>query len=168
MRSIVVCLCVLGSACSGQTLNSPTAPTVAASVSAATLRTAPALPFQGSLTAREVDVVSFPTLLAEGSAEGTATHLGRYRAAFTATVNVLDGRSTGSFTFTAANGDQLFSTFVGLGVGEPIATITETLTISGGTGRFTGASGTLTVQRILDLTTGVSSGSIEGSITMHP
>jgi hypothetical protein len=167
MRSIVVCLCVLGSACTGQALNSPTAPSAAASVSAATSLTAPALPFRGSLTAKEVDIVSFPTLLAEGSAEGTATQLGRYTAEFNATVNVLDGTSTGSFTFTAANGDQLFSTFVGLGVGEPIATITETLTITGGTGRLAGASGTLIVRRTLDLTTGVSSGSIDGSITMQ-
>jgi hypothetical protein len=129
--------------------------------------TAPELPFRGSLTAKEVDIVSFPTLLAEGSAEGTATHLGRYTAEFNATVSVLDGTATGTFTFRAANGDRLFSTFVGLGVGEPIATITETLTITGGTGRLAGASGRLVVRRTLDLTTGVSSGSIDGSITMQ-
>ena len=167
MRSIVVSLCVFCSACSGQALSSPTAPTSAASISTATSLTAPVLPFRGSLTAREVDIVTFPTLLAEGSAEGTATHLGRYTAEFNATVNVLDGTSTGSFTFRAANGDQLFCTFVGLGVGEPIAAITETLTITGGTGRLAGASGSLVVQRTLDLTTGVSSGSIDGSITMQ-
>jgi hypothetical protein len=45
-----------------------------------------------------VDAVSFPTLLADGSAEGTATHLGRFAAEFNATVNILDGTSTGSFT----------------------------------------------------------------------
>jgi hypothetical protein len=167
MRSIVVCLCVLSSACTGQALNSPTSPTAAANVSAATSLTGPALPFHGSLTANEVDVVSFPTLLAKGSAEGTATHLGRYAAEFNANVNVLDGTSTGSFTFTAANGDQLFATFVGLGVGEPIANITETLTITGGTGRLVGASGTVVVRRTLDLTTGVSSGAMDGSITMQ-
>ena len=77
------------------------------------------------------------------------------------------GRQLGSYTFTAANGDQLFATFLGLGVGEPIANITETLTITGGTGRFAGASGTLTVRRTLDLRSGVSSGSIDGSITMQ-
>jgi len=93
-------------------------------------------------------------------------HLGRYAAQFNGTVNVLDGTGTGNFTFTAANGDQLFATFLGLGVGDPIASITETLTITGGTGRFAGASGTLVVRRTLDLTTGVSSGSIDGSITM--
>jgi len=125
------------------------------------------LPFRGSLKAQEVDVLSFPTLKVDGSAEGTATHLGRYAAQFNGTVNVLDGTASGSFTFTAANGDQLFATFVGLGVGDPIANIVETLTITGGTGRLAGASGTLVVRRTLDLTTGVSSGSLDGSIAMQ-
>ena len=61
-------------------------------------------------------------------------------------MNVLDGTATGSYTFAAANGDQLFSTFTGLGMpaGGTMASITETLTITGGTGRFADASGTLT------------------------
>src|SRR5690349_855416 len=176
MRSlVVVCLCVLASSCTGQTLTSPSSPTAASVASAGevgeVLATASArahpVPFRGSLKAQEVDVLSFPTLKIDGSAEGTATHLGRYAAQFNGAVNVLDGTATGSFTFTAANGDQLFATFVGLGVGDPIATIVETLTITGGTGRFAGASGTLVVQRTLDLTTGVSSGSIDGSFTMQ-
>src|SRR3954462_12480911 len=167
MRMTLVGLCVLSTACSSQALNSPTSPTAATIASAATSLTGHDVPFKGSLTASEVDIVTFPTLLADGAAEGTATHLGRYTAKFNATVNVLDGTSTGSFTFTAANGDQLFSTLVGLGVGEPIANITETLTITGGTGRLAGVSGTLIVQRTLDLTTGESSGTIEGGITMQ-
>ena len=58
-----------------------------------------------------------------------------------ATVNVLDGTATGSYPFWAADGDQWLSTFTGLGVpGEGIATITETLTITGGANRFAGAS----------------------------
>ena len=174
MRTILVGLCIFGIGCSDQMSTSPTSPTTAASVSTATLTSVSAasvsdhpLPFRGSLTAKEIDIVTFPTLLADGEAEGTATHLGRYAATFNATVNVLDGTATGSYTFTAANGDQLFSTFIGLGVpaGGGLASITETLTITGGTGRFAGAGGTLAVQRTLDQTTGASSGSIQGSIT---
>ena len=177
MRSLVVCLSVLASSCTGQTLNSPTSPTAArvasagvaspGDVLAATSATAHPLPFRGSLKAQEVDVLAFPTLRIDGSAEGTATHLGRYAAQFNGTVNVLDGTAAGSFTFTAENGDQLFATFLGLGVGAPIANITETVTITGGTGRLAGASGTLVIRRTLDLTTGVSSGSIDGTITMQ-
>jgi hypothetical protein len=176
MRTVLVGLCIFGIGCSGQMSHSPTSPTPAASVSAASLSSVSTasliddpLPFRGSLTAKEIDIVTFPTLLANGEAKGTATHLGRYAAIFEATVNVLDGTATGGYTFTAANGDQLFSTFTGLGVpaGGSLASITETLTITGGTGRFAGAGGTLVVQRTLDQTTGESSGSIEGSITMQ-
>ena len=176
MRTIVVGLCIVGVGCGGQALNSPTSPSPAASMSTASLTrvsaaspTSDRLPFRGELTAQETDVVTFPTLLADGEAEGTATHLGRYAATFHATVNVLDGTATGTYTFTAANGDQLFSTFTGLGVpaGGTLSNIVETLTITGGTGRFAGAGGTLTVRRTIDLATGASSGSIEGRITMQ-
>jgi hypothetical protein len=138
-------------------------------VSAASLNSQE-LPFGGSLTATETGILAFPTLSEVGSAAGTATHLGRYTAAFEATVNLLDGTATGSYTFTAANGDQLFSTFVGLGVpaGGSLASITETLTITGGTGRFASATGTLIVRRLLDQATNESSGTIEGSIIMKP
>ena len=169
MRPILVGLCVFSIGCSGQASNSPTSPTPAGASVSGMSGTDHALPFRGSLSAREIDTVMFPTLLADGSAEGTATHLGRYAAEFNATVNVLDGTATGSYTFTAANGDQVFSTFIGLGVpaGGSMASITERLTITGGTGRFAGASGALVVQRTLDQSTGESSGSIEGSITMQ-
>ena len=167
MRLILVCLCVFSIGCSGEPLKSPTSPTAAANVSTTSSLASHALPFRGSLTAKEIDIVTFPTLHATGAAEGTATHLGLYAAEFNATVNLLDGTATGSFTFTTADGDRLFSTLNGLGVGEPIANITETLTITGGTGRLAGATGTLVVRRTLDLTTGESSGTIEGGITMQ-
>jgi hypothetical protein len=41
----------------------------------------------------------------------------------------------------------------------------ETWTITGGTGRFTGAAGSFTVERSLDQTTGVTTGSFEGTIS---
>ena len=85
---------------------------------------------------------------------------------FDASVNVLDGTATGSYRFTAANGDQLFASFTGLGVpaGGGIANITENLTITGGTGRLAASTGTLVIRRRLDQTTGVSTGSIESSL----
>ena len=70
MKTIVVGLCVFGIGCSGQALKSPTSPTSAAISSAATSLTSHAVPFRGSLTATEVDVVTFPTLAADGAADG--------------------------------------------------------------------------------------------------
>jgi hypothetical protein len=51
----------------------------------------------------------------------------------------------GSLTLTAANGDQLFGDFSGSGtnVASGGSTGTTATTITGGTGRFTGASGSL-------------------------
>jgi hypothetical protein len=52
----------------------------------------------------------------------------------------------GTVTLTAANGDKLFATFTGSGAftSATTQTSTNTFTITGGTGRFDGASGTLT------------------------
>ena len=88
----------------------------------------------------------FRPLLPRGTAEGTATHLGRFTGNVTAEVNP-DNTATGTFTFTAANGDQLSGTFVGEGVFIPpnTARITEVATIENGTGRFAGATGTFTM-----------------------
>jgi hypothetical protein len=46
-----------------------------------------------------------------------------------------------------------------------VASIVEVGTITEGTGRFAGATGTFTVERLVDLTTGISSGSFSGTIS---
>ena len=43
--------------------------------------------------------------------------------------------------------------------------IVETATIAGGTGRFAGATGAFTVQRLNDTTSGTTIGSFEGTIS---
>ena len=42
--------------------------------------------------------------------------------------------------------------------------VIEIYTITGGTDRFAGASGTLTLKRLVSLTTGVTAGTFEGTI----
>jgi hypothetical protein len=76
--------------------------------------------------------------------EGVATHLGRFTltAVATVAVNLPGGPAAGSWTLTAANGDQLFATFVAFGI-DPTHGIGD-FTIVGGTGRFQGATGSYT------------------------
>ena len=127
------------------------------------------MPFHGSLQALETDVVAPPHLLVNGTATGTGTHFGRFTAVFTATVTLDTGSSTGSISFQAANGDRLDGAFAGQGTPttEPnIHSIVEVVTISGGTGRFAGATGAFTIRRVIDLPAGVSSGSFEGTINL--
>jgi hypothetical protein len=78
------------------------------------------------------------------------------------------GNATGTAIWTAANGDQLRVSVVGHGdiVVFPTVTITETHTITGGTGRFADASGAITIERSANILTGVSSGSLGGTIDL--
>ncbi len=126
------------------------------------------VPLNGSFAAVEIDDVQFPFLYVSGSATGNATQLGRYTATFQETVELFGATSVGAITLVAANGDNVFATQTGIGIptSDPdVFTITEVNTITGGTGRFAGATGTFTIERVVDLTTGLSSGSFTGMIS---
>jgi hypothetical protein len=73
-------------------------------------------------------------------AQGQATHLGRFTATAVADIDVVTGDAHGTWTLTAANGDTLFVEFeasAGSGSTDGVGNFT----ITGGTGRFDGASG---------------------------
>ena len=168
MRYLALAVCVLATACAREMPGSPTSPTTTAVGSAQTeAKGGQQLPFHGSLQAVETDVVAPPVLLVNGTGTGTGTHLGRFTATFTATVTLATGSATGSIRFIAANGDRLDATFIGQGTPttEPnVVTIEEVATVTGGTGRFAGATGAFTIHRTLNQVTGVSSGSFDGTI----
>ena len=106
-----------------------------------------------------------------GEWTGNASHLGRYTVENPHTVNLVTRNATGTFTFTAANGDTVTANESGhaeIVSGTPpaaVLSIVEHATITGGTGRFDGATGSFTVERTLDQTTGVTTGSFEGTIS---
>jgi hypothetical protein len=88
---------------------------------------------------------------------------------FTALIDFVAGTGLGHAIFVAANGDRLFST--GSGQATPTAepgelSINETSTITGGTGRFEGATGSFSGVRVLNTATGISSGSFDGTINL--
>ena len=73
MRPIILAVSVLAAAFSGQV--SPTSPT---SPALAHSRNATQLPFGGTFTAADQGVVVPPSLLVQGTGEGTATQLGHF------------------------------------------------------------------------------------------
>ena len=81
-------------------------------------------------------------------AEGVATHLGEYTAGLegTATITPTGVFGSGTQTTVAANGDELTGTYTLSTPGAPGVAHTTTIvtTATGGTGRFSGASGTVT------------------------
>ena len=130
------------------------------------------VPFKGALQGHEIDTPHGgpppTTLSVDGSAAGIASHVGQFSFTYQLTVNLPVGTATGSAQLIAANGNIIFTTIAGSS--EPTATpgvasITEINTITGGTGRFEGAQGSFTVERLVNLATGFTSGSFHGTIT---
>ena len=127
-------------------------------------------PFQGSFQAVETHAVQFPKLTVAGSGTGNATHLGKFIMTYDAEVNLLNRVGIGSVEFIAANGDRVFADILGQSTptGTPnLVSIVEILTITGGTGRFADATGSVISTRLLDQVTGNTSGSFDGTIDIH-
>ena len=127
-------------------------------------------PFKGSFEAVETHAVQFPILTVAGIGTGNATQLGKFTMTYDAEVNLLTHVGIGTVEFIAANGDRVFADILGQSTptGTPnVVSIVEVLTITGGTGRFAGASGTLISERLLDQVSGDTSGSFDGTIELH-
>jgi hypothetical protein len=128
------------------------------------------VPFKGSIQAQETDTPSVPpgTLSAAGSGTGIGTQVGQFSLSYDLTVTLANGTAAGSGHWIAANGDTIDTTITGSSV--PTATpdvfsIREIYIVTGGTGRFEGAQGSFIVERLINLATGVTSGSFHGTIT---
>lgn len=176
MRYVVLGFCVVAAACAGTSPSAPTAPSstvlgvavkpgVGEHLGVMEARGGSELPFSGTLQATETVAPDGLHLL---NAVGQATHLGQFTltSEFTVTPPPLSTAS-GTATWTAANGDKIFTSTAGQAVITfPVAAINETHTIIGGTGRFADASGSLAVDRSLNLLTLVSSASLTGTISL--
>jgi hypothetical protein len=123
-------------------------------------------PFKGTVNAEETVVPSPPTASLTRDGTGTATYLGRYTEHIVMTINLPMLSSTGTATFTAANGDTLTATVAGQATRTSLTTlsIVEVYTITGGTGRFADATGNFALHSTVDQTTGVSSGMFSGAV----
>jgi hypothetical protein len=125
------------------------------------------VPFKGRLEGTATITPGTPPFLSV-SIEGTgnATHLGRFTVEIPHVVNTTNRTSTGTYEFTAANGDTLTAGFTGQATltAPGVLSIVETATITGGTGRFADATGSFTVERLFNQVTGLTTGSFEGTI----
>jgi hypothetical protein len=127
------------------------------------------VPFKGSF---EGDVTSTPLappfVMADVEATGEATHLGRFTLDIPHIVDRATRTAVGTYEFTAANGDKVYAEFTGLATPTAIPGILyieETATITGGTGRFAGATGSFTSERLYDTIESTTIGSFEGTIS---
>ena len=122
----------------------------------------------GIIEGVEIADVQFPSLFVDGTGSGKANLLGRFTMTYELEVNLLTlpFQTIGSAVFSAANGDTLFTEITGLGTPtEPgFDSIVEIHTITGGSGRFAGATGSFRREYLLNIVTGITGGSFEGTI----
>ena len=126
-----------------------------------------AVPFKGRFEGTQtVTPLTPPLASVEVSATGNATELGRFTIELPHTVNFATRTAQGTCTLVAANGDTLVADFTGQAQGGPVVvSIVEHATITGGTGRFAGATGSFTIERLFDRAAGTTTGSFEGTIS---
>ena len=127
------------------------------------------VPFKGSFEGEVTHTPLAPPFdSVDVDATGNATRLGQFTLDIPHVVNRANRTAIGTYEFTAANGDMLFAEFTGHAT--PTATpgvlyIEETATITGGTGRFAGATGSFLSERLYDTVNLTTIGSFEGTIS---
>ena len=128
------------------------------------------VPFRGRLEGNVASVTPLePPLVAvtlEG--EGHATQLGHFDVSSSIVANEADGTAVGTYEFTAANGDTLTADYTESFTPTDVPGVFSdviTATITGGTGRFAGATGSFVSDRAADHVTGIVSDTFEGTIS---
>ena len=155
---------VIISACNGPA--APTGAAVAAGSEASAQGTANA-PFKGSFEGTQTVTPGTPPLVTvtmQGT--GTGTLVGRFEIALPHTVNVATASASGTATIIAADGSRIVASFTGQAQVGSIVTIVEQATITSGTGRFAGASGSFTIHRTFEPATGRTTGTFEGTVAL--
>ena len=127
------------------------------------------LPIRGTLQSNETYSTAFYTQFVTANGFGEATELGQFTATYQMEANLLDMSVSESVSFIGTNGDGLQATAVGQAFEDRtpgMFKIIEIYTITGGAGRFAGASGTFTMNRLVSITVGVASSTFEGYILL--
>jgi hypothetical protein len=134
------------------------------------------VPVKGKVTivpdpqAPTVPISSNPPIVQETRLiSGIVSHLGSSTGVIVENINLADLSFVGTFTLQAANGDTIVGTATGVLLFNPanpgFFDVSETFTITGGTGRFAGATGSAIGQGQANRTTGVAQESFQGTIS---
>jgi hypothetical protein len=124
------------------------------------------MPFQGSVNAVEVYQVTPPNMLVHTSGTGEGTHLGQFKVTWEYKVVLASGLGIGTAHFIAEDGDSFDTKSLEQGdmVTGDLARITEIHAIVAGTGRFAGAEGCFSIERLVNTNSGATSGLFHGTI----
>jgi hypothetical protein len=125
--------------------------------------------FNGTVQSTETSVTVFPTVSTTATGSGNAAELGAFTIYYQVEISLLDLSSTESAQFIGTNGDSLRAEAVGQATENRtpgMLNVVDIYKITGGTGRFDGARGTFTLNRLVSVTTGAASSTFEGYLLL--
>jgi hypothetical protein len=125
------------------------------------------VPFHGTIETVENPSTGFPIVHKTLEGVGQATLLGRFTMIMQGTINLLTRTGSGSAEFVAADGSRIQTNVAGAATPTGIPNqlrIVEVFTVVTGTGRFAGVTGVITLDRLLDMVTSVSDGTLSGML----
>ena len=135
------------------------------------------VPFHASASGTMSIVVAPPSRIVTATAEGQGSHMGNFDVVINIVTNMtpvvvpdcqtLGSNEVNTSTFTAANGDTF--TVAGTGTNCPTGPTTvtsrDTVQVTGGTGRFEGATGTIEVRGAINRATSTFNVTYEGNLS---
>ena len=125
------------------------------------------LSVRGIVHSTEAYSTAFPTMLVTASGWGDVSELGRFTVNYETEMDLLDLSASESVHFVGTDGNSLQAKGMGQASQDQtpgIFQVVEIYTITGGTGRFKDASGTLTLKRVVNYATGSTAGTLDGYI----
>ena len=129
------------------------------------------IPFNGAIEASESQQTfgDPPLWSVLGSGTATTAQLGQFTVLYTFIALFSEEVAIGASNYIAADGIiYTYATGVGTPTPDPdVVSIAETHTITGGTGRYADAKGSFTLNRLVNIVTGVTSGSFNGTIIVR-
>ena len=127
------------------------------------------VPFRGSFEGHATPTPLAPPFVAVNiEGEGHANQLGHFDVSVAILADASNGTAVGTFEFTAANGDRLTADFTESFAPTDVPGVFSdviTATLTGGTGRFAGATGSFVSHRVADHVTGIITDTFEGTIS---
>jgi len=121
--------------------------------------------FNGTAQSSEAYGVSYPRMQLSASGSGSATVLSQFTLVYRGELSFMDLSTVESAQFIGSNGDSINVTGVGQATESMtpgIYNLVQIYKVTGGSGRFTGAQGTITMDRTLNLTSGLTYSTFEG------
>jgi hypothetical protein len=127
------------------------------------------LPISGTMQSMEAYDLKVTTMSVNANGSGTATQIGQFTLTYQGKLDFSDLSTAESARLKASNGDRIDLTGVGQATQSTtpsIFNIIQIYKVTGGTGQFAGAGGTITLNRIFNIASGLSSATFDGYILL--